>query len=119
MGVYFWTPFFPARSKEQPAAKDIFSVARNSIAGRSPMTVCGVWYPWIVLRLFQVQLRYISNRATNLLLRGKSAARLKVTYSRERTLRVGSDPIGYRLTGLFSQMLLYTRKGFSHLYRLI
>ena len=43
MGVYFLTPFLPARSKEAPADTDNFSVARNSIPGRTPMTVCGVW----------------------------------------------------------------------------
>ena len=36
MGVYFLTPFLPARSREAPADMDNFSVARNSIPGRMP-----------------------------------------------------------------------------------
>ncbi len=56
MGVYFFTPFLPARSKEAPAVRDNFSVARNSSPGKIPKRVSGVWYPWGVFRLLQVQL---------------------------------------------------------------
>ena len=42
MGVYFLTPFLPARSKEAPAEKDNFSLARNSSPGKIPKRVSGV-----------------------------------------------------------------------------
>src|SRR5450759_5381463 len=77
--------FLPIVSKAQPAVKDHFSVTRHSIPGRNPKMVLGTWKPTGVRMVFQVQVLYISSSRVHFLVRGYSAARLKVTLSMART----------------------------------
>src|SRR5208283_326470 len=95
-------------SKPQPAEKDHLSVAKYSIPGRKPKTVMGHWKPRDSVPGFsQFQVLYISSNRIHCLLRGYSAARLKVTFSRLRTACGTSLPLSLnRLTGLLSQILL-------------
>ena len=70
MGVYLNEPLFSSRSMAAPADTAHFSLIKNSIPGRIPTRVEGDWKPWGVEMLVQVQVLYISNRATQRLEKG-------------------------------------------------
>src|SRR5271157_3419660 len=110
----------PIVSKAQPAEKDQFSEKRYSIPGMNPKRVLGVWEPTGVNMVSQVQVLYISTSRIQRSVRGYSAARLKVTLSMARTGGSFELPaVSLKMfMGLFNQMLLYSRKGFTHLNRL-